>query len=193
MPMMRICGNGKNLMKMTEWFLLKKDSDVLTIQNAKNFDRKNYPYYIDEKIFAEIDDSVAYYGGKIIECDILFEPTFLIHDRLQKLFEFLEPNLEFKGVQLYNIKNPKNFAMPLYWLPYLKISEVLSEKIEIVQGKAKKIILNKNLLESEEFFEKRILHCKLPAQDIWLINLDAAECLLRREPVGIVLEKVSIE
>lgn len=176
-----------------EYFWLKKDYDAPTIQNAKKFDRKNYPYFVDEKIFAEIEDSAVYYEGKIIECDLLFEPTFLIHDRLQKLFEFLEPELEFKGVQLYSAENPKKFAMPLYWLPYLKISEVLSEKIEIVQGKAKKIILDKNLLEREEFLEKRILHCKLPAQDIWLINLDAAECLLRREPVGTDLEKVLIE
>lgn len=178
---------------MNEWFFLKKDYDVPTISDGGNFNRKNYPYFVDEKIFAEIDDSVAYYAGKIIECDFLFEPTFLIHDRLQKLFEFLEPDLEFKGVQLYSAENPKKNLMPLYWLPYLKISEVLSEKSEFVQGKAKKLILDKNLLESEEFIEKRILHCKLPAEDIWLINLDAAECLLRREPVGVFLEKVSIE
>lgn len=178
---------------MTEWFWLKRDLDAPTISDGGNFNRKNYPYFVDEKIFAEIEDSVAYYAGKIIECDFLFEPTFLIHDRLQKLFEFLEPDLEFKGVQLYNIKSPKDFAMPLYWLPYLKISEVLSKKSELVQGKAKKLVLDKNLLEREEFFEKRILHCKLPAEDIWLINLDAAECLLRREPVGIILEKVSVE
>lgn len=178
---------------MNEWFFLKKDYDAPTISDGGNFNRKNYPYCVDEKIFAEIEDSVAYYNGKIIETDFLFEPTFLIHDRLQKLFEFLEPDLDFKGVQLYSAENPKKFATPLYWLPYLKISEVLSEKITLVQGKAKKIILDKNLLASEEFLEKRILHCKLPAEDIWLINLEAAECLLRREPVGIFLEKVSIE
>lgn len=178
---------------MTEWFLLKKDYDAPQISDGRNFNRKNYPYFIDEKIFAEIEDSVAYYAGKIIECDLLFEPTFLIHDRLQKLFEFLEPEIKFKGVQLYSAENPKKFATPLYWLPFLKVSEVLSEKIEMVQGKAKKLILSKKLLAEEEFFGKRILHCKLPATDIWLINLDAAECLLRREPLGITLEKVCIE
>ena len=178
---------------MIEWFWLKKDYDAPQISDGGNFNRKNYPYFVDEKIFAEIEDSAAYYAEKIIELDFLFEPTFLIHDRLQKLFEFLEPELQFKGVQLYSAENPKKFAMPLYWLPYLKISEVISAKSEFVQGKAKKLVLDKNLLESEEFFEKRILHCKLPAEDIWLINLDAAECLLRREPVGIFLEKVLIE
>ena len=57
---------------MNEWFFLKKDYDVPTISDGGNFNRKNYPYFVDEKIFAEIDDSVAYYSGKIIECDILF-------------------------------------------------------------------------------------------------------------------------
>jgi hypothetical protein len=178
---------------VNEWFYLKKDPDAPQISDGGNFNRKNYPYFIDEKVFEKIEDSAAYYTGKIIESDFLFEPTFLIHDRLQKLFEFLEPEIKFKGVQLYSAENPKKFATPLYWLPFLKVSEVLSEKIEVVQGKAKKLILSKKLLAEEEFLEKRILHCKLPAKDIWLINLDAAECLLRREPLGITLEKVCIE
>lgn len=176
-----------------EYFLIKKDPDAPKISDAGNFNRKNYPYSVEEKFFSEIEDSVAYYSGKIILCDILFEPTFLIHDRLQSIFKFLEPNLEFKGVQLYRNFEPKNFSMPLYWLPYLPISDVISKKSLIVQGKPQKLILDSKILEKKNFTERRILHCKLPAADLWLLSLEAAECLLRRQPVGIFLEKIFVE
>ncbi|MBQ7630232.1 MAG: hypothetical protein IJS81_08490, partial [Selenomonadaceae bacterium] len=111
-----------------------------------------------------------------------------IHDNLQSLFKLFEPNLQFKGVQLYSAQNPKKFSTPLYWLPYLPITDAISEKSKIILGKPAQLVLNSKFLE-----KKRIAHCKLPAADIWLLSLEAAECLLRRQPIGIILEKVSIE
>lgn len=179
---------------MMEYFLIKKDPDAPTISDGGNFNRKNYPYGIDEKIFAEIDDGVAYYSGRIFICDILFEPTFLIHDRLQTLFKFLEPNFEFKGVQLYELFKKEHGKMPLYWLPYLPATnEVISEESLFIQGKPQKLVLDAKFLAAKDFTERRVLHCRLPAADIWLLSLEAAECLLRRQPVGIILEKVSIK
>ncbi len=174
----------------SEWFWIKKDPDAPTISDAAGFNRKNYPYVTDEKSFGLVDDNVAFYryGGFFIECDFLFEPTFLIHDNLQSLFKLLEPELQFKGVQLYAARNPKTSATPLYWLPYLPTIAAVSEKSKIILGKPVKLIL-----KSEQLEKKRVAHCKLPAADIWLLSLEAAECLLRRQPIGIVLEQVSLE
>ena len=172
----------------TEWFLIKKDPDAPTISDAAGLNRKRYPYFTDEKSFAAIDDEVSFYrySGFFIECDFLFEPTFLIHDNLQSLFKLLEPELQFKGVQLYAAaQKPDKLATPLYWLPYLPITDAISEQSQIVQGKPVKLILNYERLE-----KKRVAHCKLPAADIWLLSLEAAECVLRRQPIGILLEKV---
>ena len=173
-----------------DWFWIKKDPDAPTISDAAGFNRKNYPYFTDEISFEKIDDDVAFYsyGGFFIECDFLFEPTFLIHDNLQSLFKLFEPELQFKGVQLYSAQNPKKFDTPLYWLPYLPITDAISEKSKIILGKPAQLVL-----KSEPLAEKRIAHCKLPAADIWLLSLEAAECLLRRQPIGIILEKVSLE
>lgn len=172
-----------------EWFWIKKNPDAVPINGGKNFDRKNYPYFIDEETFSKIEDGVAYYkrGSYFVPCDIVFEPTFLISEKLYRLFSLLEPEMEFKGVQLYEENLNKKLPMPLYWLPYLKISDAIHEKSEIIQGKPKKLVL-----KSEFLAEKRILHCKLPAADIWIISLEAAECLLRRQPIGIILEQVEI-
>ena len=172
-----------------EWFQIKKNPDAVPIVGAKNFNSQNYPYFIDAETFSKIDDGVAYYrrGNYFVPCDIIFEPTFLIGDKLYQLFTLLEPNLEFKGVQLYEENLNKNLPMPMYWLPYLEVTDAISDKSEVFQGKAKKLIL-----KSEMLAEKRILHCKLPAEDIWLASLDAAECLLRRQPIGITLQKIEV-
>lgn len=172
-----------------EWFWLRKDPDAPTISGAARFNRKNYPYFTDAASFAAVSDAAVYYSGRmIVECDILFEPTFLIHDDLQSLFKFLEPDLEFKGVQLYAEKSPEKSAMPLYWLPYLPYSDAVSEKSQIVQGKPSRLVLR-----AEPLAGKRLVHCKLPAADIWALSLEAAECFLRRQPIGVVLQKIPIE
>ena len=177
-------------MIQTEWFWIKKDPDAPSIADAAGFNRKNYPYFTDAYSFANVDDGVAYYEftGNFLACDFLFEPTFLINDRLQSLFKFIEPDLEFKGVQLYSSKKPKESATPLYWLPYLEFSDAISETSKIVQGKPQKLIFNADALG-----EKRLVHCKTAAADIWALSLEVAECLLRRQPVGVLLEKISIQ
>ena len=174
-------------MVKTEFFWIKKDPEAPTITNAKNFDRKNYPYLINEEIFSKLDDAVAYYRGRITECDILFEPTFLIHDRLRDFFGFLEPDLDFKGVQLYKNEKPKENPYPMYWLPFLPAENIFSEKMQLIRGVPEKIILDEKKIP-----DRRILHGQTVAADIWILNLEAAECLLRRQPIGIILEKISV-
>lgn len=174
----------------TEWFWIKKDLDAPAVIDAAGFNRRKYPYFTSDESFAKVDDEVAYYSysGNFIECDFLFEPTFLIHDALQSLFKFIEPDLEFKGVQLYSARDPENLPTPLYWLPYLPFSDAISEKSQIIQGKPVALIF-----KAEALAGKRLVHCKLPAADIWALSLEAAECLLRRLPVGIILEKIPIQ
>ena len=156
----------------TEWFWLKKDPAAPLVETT-GFDKNKFPYFTDAESFANGDDGVTYYEReKFSPCDILFEPTFLIGDKLKPLFELLEPAIEYKGVQLYRKFKPADAPRPLYWLPYLPCVDAISDDSEIIQDKAAKF-------------------CKLPAEDIWLMSLEAAECLLRRGPVGILLEKIS--
>ncbi len=177
-------------MIQTEWFWIKKDPDAPSIVDAAGFNRKKYPYFTDAESFAKVDDSVAYYeySGNLLACDFLFEPTFLINDDLQPLFKFIEPELEFKGVQLYSARDAEKSATPLYWLPYLEFTDAISETSKIVQGKPEKLIFKADALG-----EKRLVHCKTAAADIWALSLEAAECLLRRQPVGIILKKIPIQ
>lgn len=169
----------------TEWFWIKKDPAAPFVETA-GFDTNKFPYFTDAESFARVEDGVIFYERKNFSpCDILFEPTFLIIDRLQPLFKLLEPAIEYKGVQLYRKIKPAEAPRPLYWLPYLPFVDVIGTESKIFQGKAIRLVINYSALRG-----RRVAHCKLPADDIWLLSLEAAECLLRRQPVGILLEKV---
>ena len=149
----------------TEWFWIKKDPAAPFVKTT-GFGKNKFPYFTDAEAFASVDDSVIYYDReKFSPCDFLFEPTFLIIDRLKPLFELLEPAIEYKGVQLYR--------------------KIYPEYSKIFQGKVSKLVLNYSALRG-----KRVAHCKSPADDIWLLSLEAAECFLRRQPVGVLLEKI---
>lgn len=169
----------------TDWFRLKPDADAPAVEVAC-FDKKKYPYFTNAESFAEVDHSVVHYEReKFSPCDILFQPTFLIGDKLLELFRLLEPAIEFKGVQMYRKFKPVDAPCPLFWLPYLPSVEAIGDKTQTVQGKAVRLSVKLSALRG-----KRVAHCRLPADDIWILSLEAAECLLRRQPVGIVLEKI---
>lgn len=170
----------------TEWFWLKKDPAAPLVETT-GFDEKNFSYFTDAEAFASVDDGVIFYEReKFSPCDILFEPTFLIADRLQPLFRLLEPAIEYKGVQLYRKFKPEEAPRPLYWLIYLPCVEAIGDGSKIFQGKAAALSVKLSALSG-----RRVAHCMLPAEDIWLVSLEAAECLLRRQPIGVLLEKVS--
>lgn len=172
-------------MTSTDWFRLRPDADAPAVEESC-FDKKKYPYFTDAESFDAIDHSVVLYEReKFSPCDMLFVPTFLIGDKLLALFELLEPSLQFKGVQMYRKFKPAEAPRPMFWVPYLPFTDALDEKTQVVQGKAVRLTVKLSTLS-----EKRVAHCRLPADDIWLLSLEAAECLLRRQPIGVVLEKV---
>ena len=212
----------------TEWFRIKPDPDAPAVE-VDCFDAKKYPYFTDAESFAALDHSVVHYErDKFSPCDILFQPTFLIGDRLLELFKLLEPSMEFKGVQMYRKFKPADAPCPLFWLPYLPPVEIKFTHRQVVQDElsfvSKKMGANREnqniycdstdlhlgerkfnqraVVQDElsfmskklpALYGRRVAHFRLPDEDIWLLSLEAAECLLRRQPVGIVLEKIFIQ
>ncbi len=173
----------------SEWFRLCKDREMPPIQSVKKLTQKKYPYFMDEQSFRALDEDVAYYEyqGWSMMPDILFEPTFMILDALQPVFRQLEPSMEYRGLQLYAAEKVDTSPVPLYWVPYLPYTDCLHEATEVVAGKAGRIAVREACVQ-----ERRILHAKLPADDLWLISLEAAECLLRRQLVGITMERIEV-
>ena len=171
----------------TEWFWLKKDNDFEGIFGAKDFTAARYPYYMDEAAFDKIDDEVIFYTaqGVGVYDDFLFEPTFAFSERFESIFLHIEPALRLKIIQFVDKEKREHAPTPLYYIPFLPCEDVLHEKSEIVLGKAKKLVL-----KEEKLKDCRLIHAHLPADDIWLFSLEAAECILRRSPMGIRLERL---
>ena len=171
----------------TEWFRLRRDRDASDIKGGRDFSRKRYPYFVDKEAFDALEDGTAFYEytGQGEQEDFLFDPTFLIGDRFQTIFHYLEPDMEFKAVHLIDERRKEDAPAPLYWVPFLPYEEVVHETSEVVLGKAEKLVLRRDALG-----ERRILHARLPADDIWLFSLEAAECILRRAPMGAWMTRI---
>ena len=168
------------------WFRLQKGE-------AEDFAAdvpRNYPYYMDAESFNALEDDTSTYkfSGRRDFPDFLFAPTFFLSDRFQEIFLLLAPETEFKYLHFINDERKEELPSPLYWFPYLPVTDALHNESVIVQGKAQRIVLKR-----EAIADDRIIHIHLPADDIWCFSLEAAECILRRCPVGIVFEKVTVK
>ena len=171
----------------TEWFRIYKDRAALGINGKKGFQRTDFPYFIDRETFDSLESCAAFYeySGRKDFDDFIFEPTFMLSERYEELFKLLEPDLEFESINLIDEKKKEKAPAPVYMLPFLPCTEAVHNNSKIVQGKAESLVLIREALAG-----KRIVHCHLPADDIWLFSLEAAECILRRGPIGIGFKKV---
>lgn len=172
----------------TEWFWMTKDRDALGIKGSKNLTRKRFPYFMDRETFDQVEDGTAFYEyeGHGEYSDFLFDPTFMLSGRFHRIFHYLEPDMEFKSLHLIDENKMEKAPVPLYWIPFLPYIDAIHEASSVVQGKAMSLILRKDALEG-----RRIIHCRLPADDIWLFSLESAECILRRSPMGISMKKIT--
>nr|WP_092067143.1 hypothetical protein [Dendrosporobacter quercicolus]NSL49714.1 hypothetical protein [Dendrosporobacter quercicolus DSM 1736]SDL50036.1 hypothetical protein SAMN04488502_10161 [Dendrosporobacter quercicolus] len=178
-----------------EYFRLiqsKTASNPIVIQAI---DREHYPYKMNQSAFAALEDLiVAYYqpdmGLEI--CDILQSPCFMIANRFRDLFALLEPELRFKGIQLYpldfdaaaGLKSPA----PLYWIPDIEPTWCLHPAARIYDtGIIEELVVKENAVR-----HKHILKVAGLVEEIWLVSLTAAECILRRRPLAAGLERVKV-
>ena len=182
-------------MVTTEWFRLSKADDNNSLKASAEFSRAQYPYFIDKTAFAAIDDNTILYNhtGWAKYDDFIFEPTFLLGERFHPLFELLQPDMEFKSVRFFDARQKENAPAPLYYVPYLPTTEIIHPSSDVVMGKAHRLVLRQEVLARDELKDERVLHAVLPADDIWLFSLEAAECILRRSPMGIKLTQVDMK
>ena len=90
----------------TEWYRIKKDKAALGIRRKKGFQRSDFSYFMDRKAFDALGTNIAFYeySGRAEFDDFLFEPTFMLSDRLRTVFQLLEPEMEFHSVNLIDEK-----------------------------------------------------------------------------------------
>lgn len=115
--------------------------------------------------------------------DYIGKPVVLVADEVKKVLELHDPELVFKCAIL---SDPKHSMQKVYWLLLLPRVDCLSERTEFHKtGAVKRIVIDQEKAAGHAIFRVRGL-----LEKHVFIPLDVAESLLRRELLGIRLEKV---
>lgn len=166
-----------------EYFIICQDKRVLNsvepigVSKAidKNIDTKAedempVQFYIKEK---KENEYVDYIDGQ----------APLISDKLKYIFEKFQEDIFLKPAVLADIKRMKQ---DLYWIMIPQAVECLSPKAEFNKnGTLKKLVIDETKIGFTKIFKVDGI-----LENLIIISLDLAESILRRDFIGIKLERV---
>lgn len=122
----------------------------------------------------------------IVFIDIIVKPTFLISDKLRKIFEIYDKYLKFKQVALLDSKNEK---VELYHIPTIKSVDCLNEKTKFNRDKS---IITECYIDYDKVKDLSIFHIKGIKTEYTVIRLDLLESILRRGARGISIKEINL-
>ncbi|MCT4509031.1 MAG: hypothetical protein N4A48_09785 [Tepidibacter sp.] len=173
-----------------DYFLLKQDQRYTKtpsiIELARKIDKRN----INQLNAHKIEDTTILNIKADSECyflDILDRQIYLISDTLKKLFEKYEPDIIFKRIAFIDTKKQKQKN---YFLPIFEEIEALSSNSEFTLDKS---VIKKVILDEKKINNRKIFKIKEGTKTLIVVRLDVAESILRRDFIGIHLEKLEIE
>lgn len=177
-----------------EYFIISLSKDVkypikIKFNDINTIDKEYYDNLKEQKLNLLDDLKVVYYSGEEKEecCDVIIDPVFMISDKIKRLLNLYDENIEYKGMQIYSLdENVKQY--PLYWIPLLEEIDCLNQNSKILpNGLIENLVLdfdkinNKHIFKISNIVEERII-----------ISLTLAESILRRIPYGVSFFKVEV-
>ena len=119
--------------------------------------------------------------------DIIDRDLFLITPALMQAFKIYEPDLPYILTVLSDMKHEDytNYHMPVF-----EEVECLSEQTEYNMDKS---VIKKLVLDEGKTGGRALFRIKHGIQPIIVARLDAAESILRRDFIGIALERLLVE
>lgn len=117
--------------------------------------------------------------------DATAQPAFIVSDSLKRVFSLYEPQMQFKGIQLY-ANDLEDNTSPLYWWPFIPPIECLSnETTKYPTGNLKNLVLDYDKISTRQIFRVAdLLEFKV------VVSLAVAESMLRRKMTGFTLKPV---
>ena len=167
------------------FFSIREDKEI---KNRIHFKYAQSDTYvgIDEEEAKKVNDITILFmeGNKgSIYPDIIESPVFLISDRLKQLIEPFEDSVIYKRVILSQVREERQ---AVYWLMVPKTLDCLSDASEYYpNGWAKKAEIDPAKVGLHRIFQINLL-----PRPLFIVNLDAAEAIMRREFDGIMLVPV---
>lgn len=171
------------------YFELIADHDLSNPVQIQKINTRIYQNGISKEEFDVIKRlQVAYFdhSEQTEICDVLWEPAFMVSDALRRVFLLYEPEMEFRGVQLF-ANNLEDNTAPLYWLPYIEpVSCLGKESRKYTNGMLEKLVLDREApMNGRSIFRVAdILEYKI------ILSLPVAESMIRRQMTGIAFEPV---
>lgn len=172
------------------YFELTADRDLSNPVQVQRLDTQIYKNGVSKEEFDAIRQlQVAYFGHseQTEICDVLWEPAFMVSDALRRVFLLYEPEMEFRGVQLF-ADDLEDSTAPLYWMPYIEpVSCLGGESRKYPNGMLEKLVLDREAPTGHRhiFRVADILEYKV------IISLPVAESMIRRQMTGTALEPVA--
>lgn len=117
--------------------------------------------------------------------DIISSPFLLVSETVKEIIQVYEPTIEYKDMVLLDTRTPQ---YALYYLPVLETIDCLSmekTKFNALRGAILRMVLDKQKIEDKSIFKLVYL-----MKSYVIVRLDLSESLLRRDLLGVGLQKV---
>lgn len=167
------------------FFSIREDKEIKNRIRFKYIQSDTYVGINEEEAKEANDVTILFMEGDrdSIYPDVIESPVFLVSDRFKQLIEPFEDSVIYKRVILSQIREERQAA---YWLMIPRTLNCLSGASEYYpNGWAKRVEI-----DSEKAGPCRIFQVSLLPRPLFIINLDAAEAIMRREFDGIMLASV---
>lgn len=117
-------------MKSFEYFWLKPDASLSNPIKIFHFAVEGpvtTGMVIDPKKIPKHQVAYFEYSPQMEICDVLFQPTLLIENKMKRLWGLYESQMKFKSVQVF-ANDPEIDVSPLYWSPMLKSVDCMDQE-----------------------------------------------------------------
>ena len=120
-------------------------------------------------------------------CDVLFQPTLLIENKMKRLWGLYESQMKFKSVQVF-ANAPEIDVSPLYWSPMLKSVDCMDQETTFYSnGMLENLVVRLRSVQAHQIFQ-----VAGPVENVILVSLPVAESMLRRVTTGYDLVPVNL-
>jgi len=162
------------------YFQLRKDGKldntpvitnfINTLANPNSLSEKASVFFIDET------DDINY-------PDFMDRPLFLVSDRLKKIIEIYHPDYTYRVTAFTQLEKR---TQKIYWNIDLPIVDCLSEESKIdSHGLVLEAVIDESKIKNKSIFQ-----IKKSIQSLYVIRLDLAESILRRNMYGFTLTEL---
>lgn len=172
-----------------EYFALRQDERFANVPVLQEVQRKIELRHIQRLKAEHLSDTTLFHVRADQDADypdLLTNQLFLVSERVKQVLEMHEPDCSFKLVPLIDLEHSRQ---ALYYLPLFPEIEALSPYSEFNLDRS---VLRRPVLEQGKLGNRRMFQVKESMRPLIVIRLEVAEGLLRRDLIGIGLQRLEV-